>query len=82
MKTTWFLGATSKEDREAITSKIVASTGALDILKTVCYNMIKEADKTSHKDYDSPSWAFKQADQNGYIRALKEIVELINIDQT
>lgn len=28
-------------------------------------------------DYECPSWAYKQADMNGYNRALTEILELI-----
>jgi len=31
-------------------------------------------------DYDDPSWAYKQADRNGYVRALKEVIELIELD--
>ena len=30
-------------------------------------------------DYDSPSWAFKQADYNGYMRAMKEIQQFLNL---
>ena len=29
-------------------------------------------------EFDSPSWAYKQADKNGYERALLEIIELIS----
>lgn len=28
-------------------------------------------------DYDSPSWAYKQADQNGYNRAIDDVLNLI-----
>lgn len=31
-------------------------------------------------DYDNPSWAYKQADRNGYMRALKELEEFINLN--
>lgn len=39
--------------------------------------LLKEKITTSKvSDYDSPSWAYRQADQNGYNRALQDIVEL------
>lgn len=28
-------------------------------------------------DYDTPSWAYKQADQNGYNRAIRSVLKLI-----
>jgi hypothetical protein len=30
------------------------------------------------EEFDNPSWAYKQADKNGYERALLEIIELIS----
>jgi hypothetical protein len=41
--------------------------------------MLKEALPTA--DYDSPSWAYKQADRIGYNRALTTVLELINLDK-
>ncbi len=32
--------------------------------------------KTKFTDYESASWAYKQADQNGYIRAIDDIISL------
>jgi hypothetical protein len=32
----------------------------------------------SLEEFDNPSWAYKQADKNGYERALLEIIELIS----
>jgi len=29
-------------------------------------------------EFDKPSWAYKQADRNGYERALLEVIELIS----
>jgi hypothetical protein len=30
------------------------------------------------EEFDKPSWAYKQADRNGYERAMLEIIELIS----
>lgn len=32
---------------------------------------------SKESDYDSPSWAYKQADANGYIRCLRDLEKLI-----
>jgi hypothetical protein len=32
-------------------------------------------------DYDSPSWAYKQADRIGYNRALTKVLDIINLDK-
>lgn len=37
-----------------------------------------DAQETNTTDYDSASWAYKQADRNGYRRCLKQIQELFN----
>lgn len=45
--------------------------------------LIKEKQLSSQKAiiskdaYDSPNWAYKQADHVGYLRALEEVVSLI-----
>lgn len=31
-------------------------------------------------DYDTPSWAYKQADQNGYNRAIRSVLKLIKLE--
>jgi len=39
---------------------------------------VREADVVSIASYESPSWSHVQADNNGYKRALLEIIELIS----
>jgi hypothetical protein len=34
-------------------------------------------DQHSSKNYDSPNWAYKQADAVGYQRAMKEVINLL-----
>ena len=36
---------------------------------------------TPAADYDSPSWAYKQADRNGFNRAVTTVLDLINLDK-
>jgi hypothetical protein len=37
--------------------------------------------KPKEEDYDKGSWAYYQADQNGYERALREVLTLLPIDK-
>ena len=37
--------------------------------------------KTTHEDYDSPSWSHKQAHINGEIAALKKVINLLTIKE-
>ena len=76
----WFSNLPKAEQEEA-KNIVVTSQKLLDILKEICYNTIQNGVKTQEADYDCPSWAFKQADQNGYLRAYNEILQLTNLDK-
>lgn len=39
----------------------------------------KKLPETKEVDYDCPSWSHKQADANGYERALRELLKIITI---
>lgn len=41
----------------------------------------KRKEHTKATDYDNPSWSHRQADLNGYNRALNEILELIDLNE-
>ena len=36
----------------------------------------------SVNDYESPSWAYKRADTDGYNRAIRQIIKLLNVKDT
>lgn len=76
----WF-SHRSKAEQEEIKNIVVNSQKLLDILKEICYNTIQNGVKVRETDYDSPSWAYKQADHNGYLRAWREIEQLITLDK-
>lgn len=78
MKTIWFKGI-PEADIEMHKKSVLASKFLLDILKEVCYNSISELDNASAADYDSPSWAYKQADKNGARRAYQRIIDICTI---
>lgn len=48
-------------------------------LTEILENLDRDSLKTTKTDYDSPSWAYRQADQNGYRRALRDVINLITM---
>jgi len=52
---------------------------SLERLQEILEPMLKDTPPTA--DYDSPSWAYKQADRIGYNRALTTVLDLINLDK-
>lgn len=78
MKTTWFTNL--PKDKQEDFKKLLASSR--DVLERL--TEILEAKKTEvvlSTDYDNPSWAYKQADRNGYDRALTEVINLLTLKE-
>lgn len=79
MKASWFKECKTQEDKEKVRKLLYSNKEGFDRLKDILEPMLKEALPTA--DYDSPSWAYKQADRIGYNRALTTVLELINLDK-
>ncbi len=79
MKAVWFNRCKSKEDKFGVRQAVLSNRDSLDRLKEILEPMLKETPPTA--DYDSPSWAFKQADRIGYNRALTQVLDIINLDE-
>jgi hypothetical protein len=79
MKAAWFQKCKTKEDKEALKKLVMSQRDTLDRLKEILEPMLK--DTTPSTDYDSPSWAYKQADRNGFNRALTTVLDMINLDK-
>jgi len=70
----WLSHLKEKEEKERLKRSILSVPDVWDRLRALC----KEKKKINEvPDYDSPAWAYKQADFNGYNRAINEILELI-----
>ena len=79
MKAAWFKDRKTKKEKEAVAQTLQSQREGLDRLKEILEPMLK--DTTPAADYDSPSWAYKQADRNGYNRAVTTVLDLINLDK-
>ena len=74
MKTIWFMDL-PKDQQEGFKKQISSSKDVLEKLEKIIKDKIKEVVLT--EDYDNPSWAYKQADRNGYNRALTEVLNIL-----
>lgn len=79
MKSAWFKDCKNKKEKEAVRQVLQSNRESLDRLKEILEPMLK--DTTPAADYDSPSWAYKQADRNGFNRAVTTVLDLINLDK-
>jgi len=71
MDSRWFKGHKDKDKRR---QEVMSYRSAFDELRAML--SLKEP---KMDDYESPSWAYKRADQDGFNRAIKEVLNLINI---
>ena len=79
MKSSWFSGLEpdAKEQMEShYRSSPILRERLTHIIEGKISNRLKET--RSLEAFDNPSWAYKQADSNGYERALLEIINLIS----
>ena len=80
MKTAWIKGVLDKQIeqdiRSTFKSSLVVRRRLAEILEGKIYS--KEQSGMCSDEYDCPNWAYKQADSQGYKRALSEIISLIS----
>lgn len=78
MNLAW-LESVKGEERERLREYLVGNQKVLDILVEIVYNKVRETENVSLQDYDSPSWAYKQAHRNGQLDALKWVTKLCDV---
>lgn len=74
----WTSHIKDEEEKVDFKAYIANSTALLDRLTDIINMKIDAAEKArvSEKGYDNATWPFKQADLNGFVRALNEIKTL------
>lgn len=78
MKTSWTKGL-EPDSKKELELQFKASTIVRKRLKELLEDKWKVEDnkRLQSDSYDTPNWAFKQADIAGYHRALREIISLL-----
>ena len=73
----------TKDPKELEYLHTVFSNGFFrDALEKMFMKLLAEEERkeTSVKQYEDPSWAYSQADRNGYKRALRKMSSLLSIE--
>lgn len=70
----WLKGLTG-EDKEKEKKRILAQKTFLHEIAEILEEELEEGTP----DYESPSWAYKQADRNGANRKLHEIIKFLKV---
>lgn len=81
MKTTWFKHLKTEEEKDKFKNSVKASYDVLERLQEILGDKIEVKLNTSDSDYNQASWAYQQADANGYVRALREVTSLLTLGE-
>jgi len=83
MITAWTKNLKTDEEKERFKNSILGSKIVLRRLQELLNEVEDDLDKTelSTDIYDKPNWDYRQADMNGFRRALKTVRKIITIDQ-
>lgn len=73
----WCKNLKDPGEAKAFERFVQGSWPVLDRLKEIIEEMDVSDAPSKKQDYNNPSWAYRQADHNGYARALKSIKDLI-----
>lgn len=79
----WTKHLPNESDKETLRKTILGSRIALDRLKELLSEELAslENQEASSTDYDSPSWAYKQAHRNGERAFAKKVFELLTFEK-
>ena len=67
----------TKEDKEAFIQQILGAVPVLNRYRIAINKRLEKALEVKETDYDCSAWSHKQADTNGYARAMREILKLL-----
>jgi len=72
----WLKGTTG-ETKDKRKQEILSASPILILLGQILEDKYNAKERTKDIDYDCPSWSHKQADLNGYLRALEDVIKLL-----
>ncbi len=80
MDSNWIRHVRSDDEKSKVKETIRNSKYTLDVLSSILNKELEEVQSSSKEDYKIPNWSCYQADRNGYERAIKRFLNLININ--
>ena len=83
MYTMWTKHLEDSEEKLKFEKTVLGSGRVLDRLKDILQEQEDALNigEVSPKNYDTPSWAYKQAHSNGYRQCLNVLKKLVDLDQ-
>lgn len=71
-----------EEEKDRFKNSVLGSKLVLNRLQALINEMKEDAERTEldTRVYDIPNWDYRQADTNGFKRALKLVSKIINLD--
>lgn len=83
MITAWTDHLKTEEEKTRFKNSVLGSKIVLERQKQILdqIEVSLEVSANGRKAYENPNWALLQADTIGYLRALKDVRKLINLDQ-
>ncbi len=73
----WTSHLATEEEKKSFTEYVLASNGVTDRLVVLLREKVKEREVFAEGDFKNPSWAYMAADRNGYVRAIQEVIRLL-----
>lgn len=73
MYSKWFSHIKDEEEKTEFQQRIILAAPVLERLKKIIDEKLSQANANSTTQYDQAAWAYKQADLNGYNRAVNDI---------
>lgn len=80
VKLMWVSHIKDKDEKEAFRSRLIAQQDIWERLEQIVMQKL-EANSEDIKDYDCPSWAYRQAHVNGYREAYLEMLDLLPLTE-
>lgn len=78
MKTSLLKTLKTEEDKQEIKGLFIQSLRLRRVyIETLETKMRVNAEQRISNDYSSPSWGYAQADKNGYERACRELISML-----
>jgi len=83
MQPDWTHHLKEPEEKERFKKYVQNNRTLLERLSSILDSWEKQltSEELSQKSYDSPSWAYEQADCNGYRRCLRDVQKILTLDQ-
>ncbi len=82
MKNSKWQAGLSDQEKEDLKASMLAAIPAFKRLTKLLDKRLEESDtrREARDTYDKAAWPYFQADCNGYHRAIKEMIKLIEVD--